>query len=163
MPKSRFLPILKALVDHRVDFILVGGVAAVICGAPINTFDLDIVHSTHLENVGRLLAVLRELDAYYRFQPERRFRPNESHLSTRGHSLLMTLYGPLDCLGMIGKGRIYADLLPHSPEVSLTPELSIPVLDLETQIAVKEEVAGEKDLAVLPTLRRTLEESRKQA
>jgi hypothetical protein len=34
------------------------------------------------------------------------------------------------------------------------------VLDLETLIAVKEEVGGEKDRAVLPVLRRTLEESR---
>jgi hypothetical protein len=34
------------------------------------------------------------------------------------------------------------------------------VLDLETLIAVKEEVGGEKDIAMLPVLRRTLEESR---
>jgi hypothetical protein len=35
------------------------------------------------------------------------------------------------------------------------------VLTLEAQIAVKEEVGGEKDAAVLPLLRRTLEESRR--
>jgi len=35
------------------------------------------------------------------------------------------------------------------------------VLDLETLIAVKEEVGGEKDRAVLPILHRTLEEKRK--
>jgi len=32
------------------------------------------------------------------------------------------------------------------------------VLDLATIIALKEELAGEKDLAVLPILRRTLEQ-----
>jgi hypothetical protein len=37
------------------------------------------------------------------------------------------------------------------------------VLDLETLIAVKEELGGEKDLAMLPILRRTLEESRRRA
>ncbi len=36
------------------------------------------------------------------------------------------------------------------------------VLDLETLIAVKEEVGGEKDRAMLPVLRRTLEESRRR-
>jgi hypothetical protein len=35
------------------------------------------------------------------------------------------------------------------------------VLDLETLIAIKEELGGEKDRAVLPVLRRTLEEKRK--
>lgn len=33
------------LAGHGVDFIVVGGVAAVLGGAPISTFDLDIVHA----------------------------------------------------------------------------------------------------------------------
>ena len=40
--------------------------------------------------------------------------------------------------------------------------LSAQVLNLETLIAVKEEVGGEKDRAILPILRRTLEESRRR-
>ena len=36
--------------------------------------------------------------------------------------------------------------------------MRIRVLDLATVIAVKEEVGGEKDLAVLPILKRTLRE-----
>jgi predicted nucleotidyltransferase len=39
--------------------------------------------------------------------------------------------------------------------------IRIRVLDLETLIAIKEELGGEKDRAVLPTLRRTLEEKKK--
>lgn len=35
------------------------------------------------------------------------------------------------------------------------------VLDLETLIAIKEDLGGEKDRAVLPVLRRTLEEKQK--
>jgi hypothetical protein len=35
------------------------------------------------------------------------------------------------------------------------------VLDLETLIAIKEELAGAKDVAVLPILRRTLAERRR--
>ena len=37
----------------------------------------------------------------------------------------------------------------------------IRVLNLDKLIAIKEELAGEKDLAMLPLLRRTLEEKRK--
>jgi predicted nucleotidyltransferase len=38
----------------------------------------------------------------------------------------------------------------------------IRVLTLEAQIAVKEEVGGEKDAAMLPLLRKTLQESRRE-
>jgi len=40
--------------------------------------------------------------------------------------------------------------------------IRIRVLDLETQIAVKEEIGREKDLAALPLLRHALEESRRK-
>ena len=73
----------------------------------------------------------------------------------------MTRFGPVDLLGTIGKGRSYRDLLSHAAETELGQELRVRVLDLETLIAVKEEVGGEKDIAVLPVLRRTLEESRR--
>jgi hypothetical protein len=130
-------------------------------GAPINTFDLDIVHSTDPANVSRVLAALEELDAIYRAQPDLRLRPTASHLSSPGHQLLLTRIGPLDLLGSIGNGRTYPELLTHTTELKAGPSLSVRVLDLETQIAIKEEVGGEKDRAALPILRRTLEERRK--
>jgi len=37
-----------------VETIVVGGVAAVLQGAPIATFDLDLVHRRSEENVARL-------------------------------------------------------------------------------------------------------------
>ena len=138
-----------------------GGVAAVLQGAPINTFDLDVVHSTDPANVSRVLAALEELDAIYRAQPDLRLRPNASHLSSSGHQLLITRLGPLDLLGSIGSGRTYPDLIMHATELKVGPSMSVRVLDLETQIAIKEEVGGEKDRAALPILRRTLEERRK--
>jgi hypothetical protein len=142
-----------------VEFIVVGGVAAVLEGVPVNTFDVDVVHQTSPDNLARLIAALEKLDAHYRYSPE--LRPNESHLSTKGHQLLATRHGPLDVLGAIGKGRIYEDLYPHSHPVRLSEELIVRVLDLETQIAIKEEIGGEKDLAMLPVLRRTLAEIRR--
>lgn len=156
---NRPTEILKTLANHEVEFIVVGGAAAVALGVPINTWDVDVVHAVTPANVQRLLAALSELDAHYRHRPE--FRPGESHLSGPGHQLLITRLGPLDVLGAIGKGRSYADLLPHSAEVELSAGLHCRVLDLEMQIAIKEEVGGEKDRAVLPTLRRTLEERRR--
>lgn len=42
---SDFLEILNALHDHRVEFVIVGGVAAVLHGGSRVTFDLDVVPS----------------------------------------------------------------------------------------------------------------------
>jgi hypothetical protein len=36
--------ILEGLLEAGVDFILVGGLAAVIQGAPVTTMDVDVVH-----------------------------------------------------------------------------------------------------------------------
>jgi predicted nucleotidyltransferase len=55
----------------------------------------------------------------------------------------------------------YQDLLSHSIELGISEGLRIRVLDLETLIAIKEQLGGEKDRAALPILRRTLEEKRK--
>lgn len=156
-PSPDFLGLLRALFDHGVDFILVGGVAAVLHGAPIGTFDLDVVHSRSPENIERLLAVLQDLDAYYRGRGEQRVRPDTSHLASPGHRLLMTRFGPLHVLGTIGDDHGYEDLVEHTVEVWVSG-MPVRVLDLETLIAVKEETGHEKDRAVIPILRRTLEE-----
>jgi hypothetical protein len=158
MPAIEFLSILRTLADYGVDHIVAGGVAAVLEGAPVNTFDLDLVHSTSPANIERLLPALAALDAYYRTQPERRLRPEASHLASPGHQLLVTRFGPLDLLGSIGRGHTYQDLLPRTVELAAGAGLRVRVLALEALIAIKEETAGEKDLAVLPILRRTLEE-----
>jgi len=153
---------LRALHDAGVGFVLVGGLAAVLNGAPVNTFDVDIVHSRNAANIARILPVLEALDAIFRMQPERRLRPNASHLASTRHLNLMTRYGPLDLLGTIGNNLAYEDLVPRSVELDVAEGLRVRLLDLETLIAVKEELGGEKDRAVLPTLRRTLEEKRKR-
>jgi hypothetical protein len=67
----------------------------------------------------------------------------------------MTKFGPLDVLGAIGKGRDYSALLPQSKRRKLGTTF-VRVLNLETQIAVKEELAYEKGRLVLPLLRETL-------
>lgn len=152
---------MRALHDGGVDFIIVDSLAASLHGVPIGTFDVDVVHSRDAANIARLLPVLEALDAVFRMQPERRLKPNASHLASAGHLNLITRYGPLDLLGTIGRDLGYQDLVPHSVELDISEGLRIRVLDLETLIAIKEELGGEKDRAVLPILRRTLEEKRK--
>jgi predicted nucleotidyltransferase len=157
MPPNDFVGAMRALLDAGVEFVVVGGLAAAMNGAPVNTLDLDIVHSRNPENVEKLIGVLEGLDAIYRMQPSRRLRPNASHLSSAGHHNLITNFGFLDVLGTIGRGLAYEDLLPHSIAMETGGGVQVRVLDLATIIALKEELGGEKDRAVLPVLRRTLE------
>jgi hypothetical protein len=46
--------ILEGLIEAGVDFILVGGLAAVVQGAPVTTMDVDIVHDQSPENISRI-------------------------------------------------------------------------------------------------------------
>jgi hypothetical protein len=130
-------------------------------GAPISTFDLDLVHSRTRKNVDRLLVALELLDARYRTAGEREIKPARSHLSSPDHQLLMTRFGPLDLLGVIGKNWGYGELLGETVEMAVGAGLSVRVLDLATLIKIKEGLARDKDLAVLAVLRRTLEEKLK--
>jgi hypothetical protein len=157
--RNRIATILQTFRDHGVNFIVVGGVAAVLEGVPINTVDVDVVHSREPNNIGRMLGALESLGAVYRLRPE--LKPNASHLAATGHQLLTTRFGYPDVHGMIGRSRRYEDLLPISHEVELENGLRVRVLDLETRIATKEEAARDRDLAVLPVMRRTLEEKRR--
>ncbi len=159
--KPDFLGILSVLAAHKVDFIVVGGVSAVLQGAPIATFDLDIVHSRGAANIEHLVSALHELAAYYRGQGQRHIEPTPSHLASPGHQLLLTKSGPLDLLGTIGKGRSYETLI-QAAEVMTVGPLRVQVLGLSTLIESKEEAGRDKDKAMLSILRRTLEERQKK-
>jgi hypothetical protein len=156
------LEILRRLAAGKVEFIVVGMAAGVLRGAPVTTIDLDIVHRREAANVSRLLAALRDLDAVYRHDP-RGLRPEESHLMSPGHQLLVTRHGDLDCLGAVGDDEAYDDLLDRAPELELSEGLALRVIDLPTLIQLKEKAGRPKDLAALPVLRATLAETRQRS
>ena len=98
MPENKFLALLRRLGESHSQFVVVGGLAAVLSGAPIQTYDVDVVYSRSTENIKRLLDALAVLDAVFRLQPERRLKPNAGHLSGAGHLNLLTIYGPISWL-----------------------------------------------------------------
>lgn len=102
MGQSNLGSCLTAFQQSGSEFILVGGLAAVLQGAPVQTYDIDIVYSRRSENVDRVLEVLHSIDAVFRIQPERRIRPSKTHLQGSGHLNLITRFGPLDLLASVG-------------------------------------------------------------
>ena len=155
-----FRALLAALAEADVDFVVVGGVAAVLQGAPTTTFDLDVVHSREPGSCSRLGSALMRLEACYREHLPRRLQPREEDLLGPGHHLLMTSAGPLDLLGRVVGGREYGDLLAHAVWLDLDEGLRVRVLDLETLIALKQELGREKDRAQVLLLQQALQERR---
>lgn len=155
-----FFTIFEILAKHNVEYIIIGGVSAVLQGAPVTTFDLDVVHNRDEDNLNRLLEALQELNAYYRTKRDKRIEPNLSRLALPGHHLLLTDAGPLDILGTVGEGQDYQDLLDDIAQIEIE-EMTLQLQGLQSVIELKEYLGRDKDKAVIPILKRTLEEKNK--
>lgn len=147
--------ILEGLIKADVKFILVGGLAAVVQGAPVTTMDVDIVHSRSSENIAKLFAFLKSIDAIYRRPDNKTIEPKEEDLSGMGHILLSTHIGPLDVLAFIEEGKTYEDLIKNTVEIEFRGH-TIRVLDIKMLIKLKKTSKDPADKQRLPVLEETL-------
>lgn len=154
--RPRFLELLRAFDEHAVELVVVGGVAAILEGAPITTLDLDFVYRVEASNLERLAAALAEIEAKYRDPGGRLVHPTASRLRTNRVNLLETHLGLVDAMQEIGAGWMYDDVVPRARTRSVA-DLAVRVLGLAAVIESKEAAGREKDVAMLPVLRRTLE------
>lgn len=155
--KPDFMELFRALDRAGVEHVVVGGVAAILEGAPIATLDLDIVYRSDDENVRRLAGLLDELDARYRDPAGRDIKPTVSRLHANSVNLMSTRLGPIDAMQRIGAEWGWEDLADRSHFVKVG-DLEIRVLDLASIIESKLAAGREKDQVMIPVLRRTLEE-----
>lgn len=140
-----------------MDFVVVGGVAAVLHGAPVSTFDLDVVPRRDPENARRLLAALSAIDAVYADPLGRALRPRIEDFLGDGQPCLRTSLGDLDILCVLHDGRGYEQLLPRTQTFrhDLGPVL---VVDLPTLIEIKAGTGRAKDRIMVPILLAVLRE-----
>jgi hypothetical protein len=149
MTTRSFRRILELLEEHDVEYVVVGGVAAVLQGVPMTTFDIDALVKVDPQNCDRLGRVLSSLDA--RFREHQGLRPTPEDLAAGGHLLLATDSGPFDVLGSIGGGKRYEDVVASTRRISLG-DLSFRVLSVEALIQDKRILGRDKDLPVLRLL-----------
>ncbi len=154
--KPDFLELFRALDRAGVEHVIVGGVAAILEGAPVATLDLDIVYRPDDDNLRRLTTLLDELEARYRDPAGREIRPTLERLKNNKMNLLDTNLGPLDAMQQIGAGWSWAEVLERS-HVLQVGELEVRVLDLASVIESKVAANRDKDRAMLPLLLRTME------
>lgn len=154
---TNFRRIVDELLAHDVEFIVVGALSSVLQGAPISTFDIDVVHARDADNVDRLLEALDELNARYRGHGDRDLRPDADALAGDGHHLLETDAGPLDILGVIEDELSYDDLIDDTVELDFDGE-SVRVLSLRRYVDFVEQSDRPKDQGRLQVLRATLDQ-----
>ncbi len=155
---------LRVLEQHGVEFIVIGGVAARLRGAPLLTQDVDVTPADGRPNLERLAAALVELEAKLRTagEPEAVEFPIAAGLLESATSwTLVTKSGDLDLVFSPAGTSGFTDLRRDSDEVrvAIDPELRVQVASLADVIRSKEAAGREKDRAALPLLRRTLEEA----
>lgn len=152
--------LLDRLVREGVDFVVVGGFAAVAHGASLLTFDLDVCIRLDPENLARLYDALSDLHPRHRMPPGRPpWNDPRSEPQTWRNLSLETDWEPLDCLGSVaGVGDIDA-VRPDSREVPLAAG-SARVLELDALIRSKEALRSPKDREALVQLRALRERRR---
>jgi len=119
--------ILAALHRHGVEYVLIGGFAAVVHGSPLLTSDVDITPQAHVENLSRLSAALIELDARVRAEGTEPLPLAHDAASLAASAVwnLTTRFGDLD-ISMVPSGtRGYDDLRRDAVEVRVK---GVPVL-----------------------------------
>jgi hypothetical protein len=148
--------ILEVLVRQAVDFVLIGGLAALSHGSPFPTRDVDVTPDKDLANLGRLSAALTELDAKVRFGEEAlSFNHDAESLAAAGVWNLRTRYGDLD-IAMVPDGTEgYPDLVRDARPTAII-DVVVPVASLADVIRSKQAANRPKDQRVLPTLREIL-------
>lgn len=153
----RFDEILRILTRHEVEFIIVGGIAAILQGSPLTTEDLDIVYLPSAENNARLASALAELEAYYFDPAGRHIEPDASRLASLRMHLLKTNCGRVDVLRTVGNDLGYQDLVERSLTFEVA-EFRVRALDLEAIIETKMHANRPKDRYQLLFLKQLLAE-----
>lgn len=155
---------LRVLDRHRVRYVVIGGFAADLLGAPLNTNDLDICYERTRENIDRLASALLELNARLRVagvDEDLPFILDGRTLAAGDSFTFDTDAGALDVLGTPSGTNGYVDLAARATTVALG-DLQLRVVALADLMRMKRASSRVKDKLHLEVLA-TLREERDQA
>ncbi|MGH2911614.1 MAG: nucleotidyl transferase AbiEii/AbiGii toxin family protein [Solirubrobacteraceae bacterium] len=144
--------LLRRLTDGQVDFVVIGGVAVIMQGAPRFTKDLDICYATATQNLDRLGVVLTSLNARLRgIDEDVPFIPDGRTLR---HTQILTLTTPdgnLDLLVKPDGSPNYNTLRERANQVDIGG-FTVRIASIEDMIAMKRASARAQDLVDLESL-----------
>ena len=137
--------LLRQLTTRGLDFVVVGGIAALLHGADRNTFDLDICPAGDQQNLETLGKALIELDARLRgIEEDVPFVPDGRSLGRMQMLTLDTALGPLDVLMRPSGSPPYARLRQRAVRMDIGPT-AILVASIDDLLTMKRATGREKD------------------
>jgi hypothetical protein len=154
---------LRVLVEHGVDFVVIGGIAGIARGSAYMTQDLDIAYARDWGNLTRLAAALTELGARLRGAPTNvPFLLDAETLRQGAHFTFLTASGPLDILDRPDGSPPYAELKRRAGPPVDVDGFPVCVASLDDLIAMKEATGRPRDVLVASELRLLADETRKR-
>jgi predicted nucleotidyltransferase len=140
------------LVQNGVEFIVIGGGAAIAHGSTRATYDVDIVYARDPNNLRKLATALRESQPYLRGAPPGLpFCWDERTILAGMNFTLTTTLGDLDLLGEVTGGGGYEQLLPFTLELEVFG-VRCKFVTLEKLIQLKRAAGRPKDLEAVAEL-----------
>jgi len=147
-----FNRLLHRLADSDLEFVIIGGFAAVTHGSALMTRDLDICVLLNHENVERLRKLLADWNPKHRMTAEKLSFLEFPTSDSVQNLYLETDYGVIDILSSVmGVGDF--DRLRGNAEIFEIRGREYPVISLADLIAAKEACGREKDLLAAKELR----------
>lgn len=143
--------ILRALASHRVDYVLVGGLAVQTHGHTRTTFDVDILPRPARENLERLATALGSLGARVLNPGHEGLGIDAAMLPRAGLWQFSTLHGGIDVLHDAPGAPPYDELRERALEVPLGG-IVVPVAGRDDLISMKRASARPIDLDDLSVL-----------
>lgn len=149
--------LLQRLCDAEIDFVIVGGFAAMLHGSSMLTRDLDVCAVLTDASIAKLRTTFRDLHPTHRFTPQRlSFLDNPEPGIALKNLYLQTDLGPLDVLGAITGIESFSVLRQNAVSFDLFGR-EVRVISMEDLIKAKEALGRNKDLLVAQELRAILE------
>ena len=145
-------PILKALTESKVEFVVVGGVAITAHGSAYLTQDLDFCYSRTTKNLQKIVDALSQFSPRFRgFPKDLPFVFDISLLRNGTNFTFKTDIGDVDLLGKVAGVGNY-EVAFKSSEIKELFGLPIRILSIDALIEAKRAAGRTKDLLVLPEL-----------
>jgi hypothetical protein len=143
------------LNDHRVRYVIIGGLGAVLHGSAIATVDADVCPDSAPDNLERLCRALVDMNARIRTATDPDGVPFRCEAGLLVHMKMLNLvtdFGDFDLSFQPAASEGYDDLVRRSVETTIPPSVVVKVAALQDIITSKETADRAKDRAVLPQL-----------
>jgi len=141
----RASPLLNALAEHGVEFVLVGGMAGLAHGSAYPTYDLDVAYARDRENIVRMVAALESIGVTLRGAPaDLPFQLDARALENGSNFTFDSPYGSFDILGDVAGVSAYEELRSEAV-VATVEDVEVRIASIDHLIAMKRAANRPKD------------------